>query len=168
MPLLLENVPASHAAHSDEPLIAENLPALHSVQAADPFSGFENPARHGRQTPPSSPANPALQMHPVTLPDPSNEFELAGQCWHEELIACENLPASHAVQVVVPLLLENVPASHAAHSDEPLIAENLPALHSVQAADPFSGFENPARHGRQTPEKVPIHGIDGERAHDSR
>ena len=104
------------------------------------------------------------QTHKALWLLPAGELLLAPQSIHvalvEALTVCENLPASHAVQVVVPLLLENVPASHAAHSDEPLIAENLPAgqrehtvaattsaylpiWHGTHGEDPFTGLKVP-------------------------
>ena len=51
--------------------------------------------------------NPALQIHPVTLPVPFGEFELAGQCWQEDTltaaVASEYFPIAHSVQGALPV-----------------------------------------------------------------
>jgi hypothetical protein len=74
-----------HATHVDEalaPTAAEYVAAPQSAHAALPAPVLYFPATHPEHVPPSTPVNPALQVHPPTTELDTAEFEFAGQAKH--------------------------------------------------------------------------------------
>jgi len=118
---------SEHAASSVAPGVLENFPGPQAVHSAGPGSALYLPAAHFVHVPPSSPEDPALQVHAVST-EPSGESESIGH-------------ATHVDSPAAPTALEYVPAPQLLHVDAPMTFVYFPAPHSVQV--PPSGPKEP-------------------------
>ena len=121
-PVLIRYVPAPQLVHvdsTDAPVAEEYLPASQSVHGALPMDVLYLPARQAVHVCPSRPVVPALHRQSVRDVEPRDEFEFAGQFWHVRLPVSDHVPASHVLQVsmpVAPLAEEYKPPGHFEHS----------------------------------------------------
>jgi len=92
------------------------MPDPHGMQGPDPLMVLKVPAAHGKQTPPSAPEYPALQMQACEVWLPFPDQELAG----------------HPKQAVPPLTSRYDPGRQSEHASDPFTALYFPFGHAVQ------------------------------------
>ena len=121
-PTVVEYLPAPQLVHEDStdtPVVEEYLPAPQSVHGALLMDVLYLPATQAVHVCPSRPVVPALHRQSVRDVEPRDEFEFAGQFWHVRLPISDHVPASHVLQVsmpVAPLAEEYKPPGHFEHS----------------------------------------------------
>jgi hypothetical protein len=104
--LVAADVPAPHISQVDAPAVLENVPATQAAHDAFPVATLYVPARHCVHRPPFAPEKPALQVHAASAELEMGELELAGH-------------SRHVVATVAALVVEYFATAQVRHANVP-------------------------------------------------
>ena len=134
-PLTPEKVPALHAAHAVDPTVATNVPNGHGAHDVWPEVALNIPTAHDKQLFPWN--MPAAQLAGETqaLAPASDDSPDAHDTHAEEAatpVTALYVPAGQATHLTDPAADWNVPTSHNVQPVWPVLALKLPAAHTAQ------------------------------------